>query len=119
MSNSYIKDEGATEAATVYTDFVSVMKTKLLGMKKASIILTNQHASYAFTHKILVSNDPEGTDGWAPLDLDGEGNTTESIAGEGTKIQEINTCYAWVDVQIESEGDGESPQATVHLVAVG
>ena len=116
----YIKNEGATVLTTEYTDFVSIMKTKLLGMKRATLVLINQHASYQFTYRGLVSNNPEGTSGtFTPVALDAEGNTSASLAGESSRPLEIYTPWAWIDVQIKSEGDSESPQAAVWLLAVG
>jgi hypothetical protein len=114
-----VKQEGTTAAATEYTSYTSILKAKVLGQTKISLVIANSHETAAVNAKVYVSNDPEGSAAsFAPLELVAtEGvETVLPVAAASAQPIEIDMPYAWVDVQIQSE-DENSPQATAWLIA--
>jgi len=107
-----LKDEGATTLATAYTNFTSILKTKILGQKTASVCLANSHATAAVNYKVLVSNDPEGASASYV-----EEKASAAVSAMAGAAHVINGPFAWVDVQIQSVG-ADSPQSSVWLLAV-
>jgi len=97
------------------TAYASLLKVRVLSRTAGSLVIKNQHATATLKYKILVSNDPQGgANTWA------EEKAEATLAGAAIPVRVVLTGpFVWVDVQIASNGAGESPQGSAWFLAVG
>lgn len=113
-----VKDKGESIVTVEYTNFTSILKTKILGQTKTCLVIKNTNTTKDITAKVYVSNDEYGSaESFVPYEIGESGTEDQAVIGEDSgKYVEIDFPYAWVDVQIQSE-DADSPQASVWLLA--
>ncbi len=107
----FILEEKTDQASNA--TYTSLLKSKILSRLYTSLTIYNAHASHQLKYKILVTNDSDGVDGWA------EDKAEATLAGLTGVKYNITGPFVWVDVQIMSNGSGESPHASAWLHAVG
>jgi len=112
-----VKQEATDKTSAVAYD--TLLKVKLEGIVKASVIITNSHATNIIQYKILFSDDPEGADGsWylkqVETDIDPYG-TDPSKA----KYHEFDPTPLWIDIQIKTKTDPNHGTGNAWLKAVG
>lgn len=99
-------------------DYVSLLKVKLGGISKASVIITNSAAANVITYQMLYSNDELAAAGsWYQ-------KSTSDVNAYGTDptkaVQaDIDPTPAWIDIQIKSKVTDTHGTGNAWLKAVG
>jgi hypothetical protein len=100
------------EAYTTTSAYASALKMKLTGLKNFTLSLENTHNSNALKYKILVTNDPNGINGWyTKVD-----ETT--LAHNSADDVELNVLYEWVDLQVKDASSGNHATLNAYARAV-
>ncbi len=93
--------EAQTEQKTTNT-YASLLKVRVLNVKVANIVISNSHSSNSLTYRVLVSNDPLGSDSsFAPLELNSSGDK-ELALSHGVAVPFDLRIFVWVDLQVKS-----------------
>ena len=111
----HLYDEALDKASAAA--YVSILKAKTLSKTHCTLVIKNHHATHTLNYQVLVSNDPEGAAGTWAVD-----KAETAIVGATTPVPveyKITGPYVWIDLQIASDGSGESPHASAWLLAVG
>jgi len=112
-----VKQEKTGQASAV--GYATLLKVKLEGIVKASVIITNSHAANIIQYKILCSNDPEGADGsWtqkqAEADIDPYGADPSNA-----KYHEFDPTPLWIDIQIKTKTGTDHGTGNAWLKVLG
>jgi hypothetical protein len=96
--------------------YKSLLKTRILGRPfPATAIISNSHASHTILFRVLVSDDPQGSDGSWGID-----KVETSIAPSTVASPYVASgAFCFIDIQIMSAASGQSGEGTAWLLAVG
>jgi len=95
-----VKQEKTAQNST--NDYVSLLKVKIEGIVKASVIITNSDTTNSINYKMLYSNDPEGAVGsWYEKQAE---TAIVPYASDpaNAKNHDIDPTPLWIDIQIQS-----------------
>ena len=108
----HVKQETTDQATT--SSYATLLRARVLGFPRATIVVTNSHGSYSLKYKVLTSNAPQGSaNTWA------EEKAEATLAAGAIERYVLSGPFAWIDVQVVDATGGQHATANCWLVATG
>lgn len=96
------------------TSYVTLLKARIIGFPKCTIVITNSHGVNGIKFKVFVSNDVTGNTTSFAIDKD---ETTLAAGAASTHV--LTGSFAWVDVKIIDSSSGNHGIGNAYLQATG
>lgn len=94
--------------------YATLLKARITEPTKATVVITNSHGSNGLKWKILVSNDPEGASSSFAEEK------AEAVLAANAAVQHsVSGAFAWIDVQIVDNVEGNHATGNAWLNACG